>query len=273
MLLFVIINPDLKLYPYQFELEKIQTGNYLSVLENLISKNEKPAHSDLYCRQHALNCLRLRKLYDQCTRFHPRDRPDAEYIADFLCNEEQPVSRNLTQTVSQGSSVENANCSNVPEDGTNSCAFMSVHFGDLLMRQNERPVSTFEDIAHLAEEVIINFPLRFNPIREQSQHYDVSEEILSNHGVYSACVREELTAAEYQLTTETQMRPAFYSCWGHIFAIGWAFGNLFITDTHAMSTELGGNGKGLVKVFLQEHRQLAAESVCLGMETTQAKWS
>lgn len=93
---------------------------------------------------------------------------------------------------------------------------MSVHFGDLLMRQNERPVSTFEDIAHLAEEVIINFPLRFNPIREQSQHYDVSEaykllreskvveeeyefseEILSNHGVYSACVREELTAAEY----------------------------------------------------------------------------
>lgn len=58
MLLFVIINPDLK-YPYQFELEKIQTGNYLSVLENLISKNEKPAHSDQYCRQHALNCLRL----------------------------------------------------------------------------------------------------------------------------------------------------------------------------------------------------------------------
>lgn len=158
---------------------------------------------------------------------------------------------------------------------------MSVHFGDLLMRQNERPVSTFEDIAHLAEEVIINFPLRFNPIREQSQHYDVSEaykllreskvveeeyefseEILSNHGVYSACVREELTAAEYQLTTETQMRPAFYSCWGHIFTIGWAFGNLFITDTHAISTELGGNGKGLVKVFLQEHRQLAAESLC-----------
>ena len=38
MLFFVIINPDLK-YLYQFELDKIQTGNYLSVLENLISKN------------------------------------------------------------------------------------------------------------------------------------------------------------------------------------------------------------------------------------------
>ena len=61
MLLFVIINPDLK-YPSQFDLETIQTGNYLFVLENLISKNEKPAHSEHCCKQHAVNCLRLRKL-------------------------------------------------------------------------------------------------------------------------------------------------------------------------------------------------------------------
>ena len=58
------------------------------------------------------------------------------------------------------------------------------------------------------------------------------------------------------------MRLAFYSCRGYIFTIGWVFGNLFIMDTHAISTELGGNGKELVKVFLQEHRQLAAESLC-----------
>ena len=90
------------------------------------------------------------------------------------------------------------------------------------------------------------------------EEYDFSEKILSN----SACAREELTAAVYQLTTETQMRLAFYSCGGYIFTIGWAFGNLFLMDTHAISTELGGNGKGLVKVFLQEHRQLAAESLC-----------
>lgn len=132
----------------------------------------------------------------------------------FLCNEEQPDSNNLTLPVSQGSSTDNANCSNVANDGTNRCAFMAVHFGDLLMCQNQRPVNTFEDIGHLAEEIIINSPLRFNPIPEQSQHYDVleaykllqeckvveeeyefSEEILSNLGVYSACAREELTAA------------------------------------------------------------------------------
>ena len=68
-----------------------------------------------------------------CARFHPKARPHAKYIADFLCNEEKPDSRNLTLTVSQGSSVENANCSNMPDDGTNSSTFMSVHFGNLLM--------------------------------------------------------------------------------------------------------------------------------------------
>ena len=139
------------------ELEKVQTGSSLSVLERLISRNEKPAHSDHYCMQHAVNCLRLRKLHDQCTRVCPKDRPDAKYIADFLSNEELPNSantancRNLPLTVSQGSSVENATCSDVPGDGTNGCAFMSVIFGDLLLRQNERStVSKFRDIACLA---------------------------------------------------------------------------------------------------------------------------
>ena len=46
MLLFVIINPDLK-YPYQIELEKVQNGHCLSVLERLISKSEKPVQLGL----------------------------------------------------------------------------------------------------------------------------------------------------------------------------------------------------------------------------------
>lgn len=59
-----------------------------------------------------------------------------------------------------------------------------------------------------------------------------------------------------------EMRLAFYSCGGYIFTIGWAFGYLFIMDTHAIFHELGGNGNGLVKVFLQDDRQLAAEDLC-----------
>ena len=284
MLLFVLINPDLK-YPYQMELEKVHTGSSLSVLERLISRNEKPAHSDHYCMQHAVNCVRLRKLYDHCTRFCPKDRPDAKYIADVLSNKEllnTANSRNLTLKVSQGSSVENATCSDVPSDGTNGCAFMSVIFGDLLLCQNEKStVSKFHDIACLAEEVIIKSPLQFNPIREISRHYDVSEayallqefkvvdeeyefseEIISSHGAYSAWAREELIAAVCQLTTEREMRVAFYSCGGYIFTIGWAFQHLFIMDTHSINQELGGNGKGLVKVFAHENKQLAAESLC-----------
>lgn len=159
---------------------------------------------------------------------------------------------------------------------------MSVIFGDLLLCQNENStVSKFHDIACLAEKVIIKSPLQFNPIREISRHYDVSEayallqefkvvgeeyefseEIISSHGVYSAGAREELIAAVCQLTTEREMRVAFYSCGSYIFTIGWAFHHLFIMDTHAINQELGGNGKGLVKVFIHENKQLAAESLC-----------
>ena len=85
-------------------------------------------------------------------------------------------SRNLPLTVSQGSSVENATCSDVPDDGTSGCAFMSVVFGDLLLCQNKKStVSMLQDIACLAEEVIIKSPLQFNLIRKKSLHYDVSE--------------------------------------------------------------------------------------------------
>ena len=151
MVLFVIINPDLK-YPFQMELERVQTGNCLSVLEGLISKNEKPAHSDHYCMQHAVNCLRLRKLSEYCTRFHPKDRPDAKYIVDVLTNEDLSNSRNLPLTVNQGTCIENATSSYVPGDGTNGCAFLPVVFDDHLLCQNERStVTTFEEIACLTE--------------------------------------------------------------------------------------------------------------------------
>ena len=159
---------------------------------------------------------------------------------------------------------------------------MSVIFGDLLLCQNEKStVIKYHDIACLADEVTIKSPLQFNPIRENSRHYDVSEAyallqefkvveeeydfselIISSHAAYSACAREELIAAVCQLPTDREMRVAFYSCGGYIFTIGWALQHLFIMDTHAIKQELGVNGKGLVKVFSHENKRLAAENLC-----------
>ena len=60
---------------------------------------------------------------------------------------------------------------------------------------------------------------------------EFSEEILSSHGVYSACARDELKTVVYQLTEKRETRLAFYSCGGYIFTIGWPFGYLFSMDT------------------------------------------
>ena len=50
---------------------------------------------------------------------------------------------------------------------------------------------------------------------------------------------------------------------GYIFTIGWEFEYLLIMDTHAIFQELSGKGNRLVKIFLQDDRQLAAEDLCV----------
>lgn len=57
--------------------------------------------------------------------------------------------------------------------------------------------------------------------------------------------------------------------------MGWEFEYLLIMDTYAIFQELSGKGNGLVKIFLQDDRQLAAEDLCVfvGMEMTQSEWS
>lgn len=100
--------------------------------------------------QHAVNCLRLRKLSEYCTRFHPKDRPDAKYIVNVLTNEDLSNGRNLPLTVNQGTCIENATSSYVPGDRTNGCAFLSVVFGEHLLCQNERStVATFKKLPAL----------------------------------------------------------------------------------------------------------------------------
>ena len=65
--------------------------------------------------------------------FHPKDRPDVKYIVDVSRNEDLSNSGNLTLTGTQGTCIENATSSYVPDDGTDGCAFLSVVFGDHLL--------------------------------------------------------------------------------------------------------------------------------------------
>lgn len=75
--------------------------------------------------------------------------------------------------------------------------------------------------------------------------------------------REEKSSFCTNLQQKRGIRLAFYSCRGYIFTIGWEFEYLLIMDTHAIFQELSGKGNGLVKIFLQDDRQLAAEDLCV----------
>ena len=97
----------------------------------------------------------------------------------------------------------------VPGDGTNSCAFLSVVFGDHLLCQNERlTVITFEEIACLVEEVIIDSPLQFNPFCDKSRHYDV---FCGHKTIVSEFIKVPSSKQQF-IPPATEMREDFYTC-------------------------------------------------------------
>ena len=62
MLLFVLINPDLK-QPFQIELKRVQSGRCLKELERMTSKNEKRGYSLKYHAHQASDWHRLLNLF------------------------------------------------------------------------------------------------------------------------------------------------------------------------------------------------------------------
>ena len=67
---------------------------------------------------------------------------------------------------------------NILNDGTNSCAFLSVLIMDKLINDGDdlpRTVDEWDEIARGVEDVITNAPTQFNHLRDISVQYDVLE--------------------------------------------------------------------------------------------------
>ena len=176
--------------------------------------------------------------------------------------------------VSQNSALETPTAIIALADGTNSCAFLSLIFSHLLWEKSGQ-ISPGDEMAALAEEVIETYPTRFNRHRDLGSHYDVSEAyqilndarivraalefkelLLLQNAVFSFEGRQDLMEAVRQIHDAEKTRVGLYTCGGYIFTIGCKSGNFFLTDTHCISEELGGNGNGLVEVFLDGESSL-----------------
>ena len=186
MTIYIIINPD-QSHPFakniKEELEKSHsTGKVLTMiaeqqLKKILLQKGTPLFSSKYEIRHAMYYQKLRKLFHCSLQYTPSLR-DITRIHDFMsetscCNfTPLPVSQasaleRSDQNIVKGRQVEaSLTSTTVPQnDGTNSCAFLSTGIIDKLYE-----FSSFQQDTVISEitNVIINFPIKFNPYRDRS---------------------------------------------------------------------------------------------------------
>ena len=78
-------------------------------------------------------------------------------------------------------------------------------------------------------------------------NYELSEEFISNDGVFTKSGRMELiNALSKHESAESTTRVGLYTCSMYTFLVGTNNGSYFLIDTHPIGEQLGGNSNGIL---------------------------
>ena len=287
MIIFLLLNPDLE-FPYQYELDQVPQKNFASLRNELVSRFKQrilPTWSSKYSRFQATIWREIEAIFSQCAHFCSRSRPSVQEVVQlFQVAKINPPRHDIPLLTSQSTAIERHDRlvavgdiptdQDIPDDATNSCAFLSILVTELIAGKGSDWHCRCSDeqwyaLSSEIDKIILTQPTRFNPIRDVTRLYDVSEaytlprkanilsrdldfheEIITSNGVFSKDGRDALLKAVNTLATACAVtNVAIYSCDCYIFVIGCHDGNCFLLDTHPMSKQLGGVGTGLLKVY------------------------
>ena len=155
----------------------------------------------------------------------------------------------------------------IENDGTNACAFLALRVCDIFLQNvKEGSCLSWDDLVGIGEETITTFPAKINAFRDVSETYDVasakailtsnnllhakyelSEECISNNGVFTELGRRELLdALNRQNAAEQANQVGLYTCSPYTFLVGTNSGSFFLIDTHPIREDVGGNGNGIL---------------------------
>ena len=168
----------------------------------------------------------------------------------------------------------------VPNDGTNACVFLSLKICDEIistisegatMKSIESVTSTLSDIT---TTVINEYPVRLNAIRDANEMYtllnanilmrDNSDltydytfiEVLPyGEGIFDAISRQRLLGNLEALVAKDENFMSIYICEPYAVSIGKIGDELFLIDTHAVSSKSEGNENGQVRVYQAANQQ------------------
>ena len=234
-----------------------------------------PSFSPRYEKERALHYQVLHYIFQNSLKFSPIDRWCIKKIKNSL-NEGIEYNR---LTVSQASAleesdrriVENKSCiskyKSPLNDGTNSCAFLSIGITDKCTNFSMFDV---DKVSQKMTEVITEFPVHFNPYRYVSKyldiyeaytilndnkllkhHFNFSEKLVDNLHLYSSDVQlkmhTELAELQPKAASENQSKFALFQAHVYIFAIGvFPTREIAVSETHPISLDLHGNGNGII---------------------------
>lgn len=298
MVVFNIINPGLK-HPYQKNVECHTTSSTpLTLLQEFAKKGEKPMTQEKYVSRHLEDWAGLKKIYETCTMKCPTSRPPINEVLKMIRAERHSTtSESELEThlrISQFTSVENVdqelqkndqgkdcqqsfcNSSDIPDDATNACAFLTIMIANELHEMEE---IYWDVLAETVETIILTFPRVLNKFRDISSHYDVmeahmmlrenhclpdryylTEEIPYPDDALSEPGKRELVKA---LTSMAVLSPTFgfYTCEKFIFLIGSYNSDMFVIDTHPVPPSAGRRFTSILKRFCGSNIE-AAKACC-----------
>lgn len=296
MIVYCILNPDAK-FPFHLDAKLAREqwcgpGRFdvLKFVEDKIRNKQKPMHSSKYAQLRQMEELQiLSEVYEGCTTFDPPQRLSVTQVVNSLACMDNHLDV-VPLPVSQNSALERydrrfaagvvSDDDLACENAVNACSFLSVVLGDLILSSVESSVTNTQDfkaniISH-AEHSITEFPRYFNPYRNSEQLYDaqeaynilrranvitnnyeLTEEVLSSHCVYSDNGRKDFSGAMKKLQSEMQssdqeVSVAIYTCGQYVLLIGCVKNKFFLVDSHPVVEDAHGNQTG-VALFSDGH--------------------
>lgn len=174
-------------------------------------------------------------------------------------------------------------CMQPLNDASNACTLLSLLIGKGVvdMINMFRTMFSWSRLPFFIRDIIMDSPLKFNKFREYRDYdtlealqllkdndmlpsdWELTESIVSANNVFSKRGRSDLVRSISALKTDSRnglVQVGVYTCEPYSFLVGAFSEDLFVVDTHVIPPSLGGDGSGLLKVFI--HEENSAQSMC-----------
>ncbi len=213
--------------------------------------------------------------FKRCIKVDPRECISLKEVSDILHETDKGQSYPLQNH--QGSAFAKAqedhihHCINSRSarsfsppvyDGTNACVFLSLKICEMLISK-ERQHINWEDVEHEVEQIIGIFPTRINEIQDRQKCYEVEaaydlmhrNKEIKNLALERKVQRQysslnsDVWRAEMTEMVEVLEGISIVTVPPYSFVVPNLEGKVCIVDTHRINESLGGNGKGIIKVF------------------------